>query len=543
MHPKQWGQHNNFIDLPDLPDKDSKSPDGRAYIRMRSALSPDKKLLAISSGRETILIYDLQTKELQQKLDGCEEVHFRPSAPQEESIVDVAEMTEGKPAYTLISSVSCNGEKELVIWDLDKHGRLLVEEERIDASAIAKKAIDAISGPLEHKHEWSRDFIDSSVLHEKFEKALSEVAATHRRRNNITLKDASLSAFGAVPFSPNGKYLLYIAKNNSPRNGMRDPDELPQVVVYDIDAGKEVNCLRGHTDYITWAEFSPSGDYVATISWDGTMRLYSIHGGSSLWATPHSGGQCWSGNWSADSKFIVWSSNNGQDVKVVSVVNGEDVSVLEEKYKYWCRCMVWHPDGQQIALCVGLSAYIWRPFDGGSNGTITQHFEIPNEGNAFMASIQTVKWLEDGKKLAILSNEGTNLVYDMETNSKEIFRRPRGTQAGWTEGGMYKITWGVQLHDYYISVDGDGVVRYWRPQMAEPPSWWDEETEKEAKEKEGNNATSWTRNVKKVGKEKSTKKPYPETGKYVNVILSKKSESKDDRDAWAQKGANLWTAE
>jgi hypothetical protein len=39
------------------------------------------------------------------------------------------------------------------------------------------------------------------------------------------------------------------------------------------------------------------------------------------------------------------------------------------------------------------------------------------------------------------------------------------------------------------------------------------------------------------------KEVYPPTGKYVNVVVRPKQEVNEDRDAWAEKGADLWTAE
>lgn len=486
---------------------------------MYSALSPDKKLLAVSTSKEKIYVYDVMSKELRQELEGTGKMWFRSSSSKvgdskEEDIEDV-----GKPSYTLISSISCDSKRgvidqnTLILWDLDKQGRLLVEEERIDTSHYASQALAVIVPSLTGQHEVSTSFIESSSLHDDFKAALAKFSTQHRRRHNTTLKDAQLPGFGSFPCSHgDGKYLLYTHKNKTTQNGMREPDELPQVVVYDLDANKEIHRLQGATDYIAWSMFSPSNAHIATISWDGILRMYSASTGSLLWGSDPSGGQSWSGAFSPDSQYIVWSSKNGKNVQVHNTKDGACVATFDDEVKIWCRNFAWNPDGQQVALCFDRHAYVWRPFDGHPNGRMTQHFELKKDDKwRGFVSVQSVKWLEEGRKLCLLISDGTSLVWDTQSNAKELFKRPKGTQVAWTGAeGLYYTVHGDQEHDYYISVDGDGKVRYWRVSVPAFPSWWE--------------------------KKAMPEKVYPETGKYVKV-------TKSERDAWAKKGADLWTAE
>jgi hypothetical protein len=119
-------------------------------------------------------------------------------------------------------------------------------------------------------------------------------------------------------------------------------------------------------------------------------------------------------------------------------------------------------------------------------------------------------------------------VYDAQTNSKEVFARPKGVDAAWVDSGFYGILEdNVQGQEFYLSVDGDGKVRYWQTSVPAHPSWW----EKEKGESEV---------------EALEKKTFPETGKYVKItkVASKGAQQKDNgRSTWAEKGAELWTAE
>ncbi|CAO2658533.1 Nn.00g062560.m01.CDS01 [Neocucurbitaria sp. VM-36] len=528
-HPKDWTWETDVLDFA----AEIKEKDERAYSSYQSATSPDYKLLAISLREARILIYDIDSKELRQVLEGAGTLAFRPTVIRREGVEEVdddARGKHGKPAYTLISSISDEAsrrgreENRLILWDLDSHGRVLDEEEPIEPATFATKAIDAILPELVSNHEWTREFVDASTLHAKFAEALNQVAADHRRRHNTVIGNATLGSFGSTTFSNDGRLLLYHSRNRTTQHGVREPEKLPQVVLYDIDQGVEVHRLSGHTDAIMWSGISPDNQYVASVSWDGTLRMYSVTTGELLWATEDSGGQSWAGAFSPDSKHIVWSSKAGSVVQVHDVPSGKKISTFQETLDDWCRCLKWHPVKLQIALCIGERAFIWSPFEG-PNGSTIQHFAMSEEtGWRHMAQIQTVSWMDDGRLLCLQMSEGTKLVYDTMSNAKELFRRPMGVSTAWVDSGFYGLLRKEGDENFYISVDGDGKVRYWRDSVAAFPSWWEKETTSTPVEK----------------------KPFPETGKYVKITKKSGNETpqkESRRDTWAAKGAEYWTAE
>jgi hypothetical protein len=255
-HPKQWGQDGNSIELPRTVK--AEGPPSRLYKSLHSAVSSDGKLLAVGSDDATsILIYDIGTKELRQKLDGTGKIVFAPSQTNRDAKADDQEANEAaSPAYTLVSGIPDidapkSAAPNLIIWELDRHGRILDEEEEIDASAFATKAIDGITVQLEEDHEWSKEFIASSALHADFERALKRVAANHRRRHYTTLDNAALPNFGALPFSSDARLMLFHQGNHTDRKHA-------SVVVWDIKAGKEVLRLTGHTDVSRSSFLDPS---------------------------------------------------------------------------------------------------------------------------------------------------------------------------------------------------------------------------------------------------------------------------------------------
>jgi WD40 repeat protein len=513
--PASWHSNAEAIDF----SNELKEKNKGASTTLHSSLSSDQRLLAISSSLERILIYDVASKELRATLEGTGHIVFRPAQDPEIN------------GYTLISSISdhearaalsCN---KLILWDLDKHGRLLDEEEPIDSAAFATKAIDSILPELISTHEWTKDFAQASNLHADFEKALSKVAADHRRRHHTILDNARLGNFGSVAFSDDGRLLLYHGENGSTQRGMREAEKLPHVVVYNMDTGKKVHDLRGHTDAIMWSAISPDYRHVASVSWDGTMRMYSATTGDLEWATNNSGGQSWAGAFAPDSKHIVWSCNKGREIQVLDVADGQKVSTFQPTLNQWCREFAWDPTGEHIVLCERKHAYIWRPFDG-PDGTLAQHFLLEEHETWILASIKSIDWTDYGRAVVLQFSEGTKLVYDLQTNSKEIFLRPKEVESPWESYGFYSVPETREQPSHYLSVDGDAKVRYIRPSVPST-SWWEKEPEGEA-------ITP------------TAKRMYPETGKYVKItkVPSKEPRQKDaDRASWVGKGAELWTAE
>ncbi|KAJ4395678.1 hypothetical protein N0V91_010698 [Didymella pomorum] len=490
-HPRQWGDETHWLDISKAI-RDGQSEN--AHESFYAAISHDHTLLAIVSGHERILIYHIESQELRQVLDGAGHLIFAPVSVS----LDNADHDGPTPTYTLGCNATDKGRRsglnnQLVFWELDEQGRLMDQEEPIDASAFATQAIDAILPDLAKKHELSEEFVTASSLHAGFAKALTAVATTHRRRHNTTFDDAGFGGFGSTSFSSSGRIFLYHTKNKSTQSGVRPPEELPHVVVMDIVNGKELYRLSGHTDAIMWSAISPNDEHIASIAWDGTLRMYSAETGKLEWSTS-GGGQAWTGAFSADSKHIVWSTANGQAIIVHDVRDGRGRSSFPEKFRDWCRNVAWHPHGNQIALCAGQHAYVWRPFDG-NQGKIMQHYQMEDDKDwRSMASVQDIDWLDNGRLLHLYFSDGTNLVYDTQSNTKELFMHPKGVDNAWTENGFHGDIKLTGIGDGYISVDGDAKVRYWSSGEPTPTSWWD-------------NALA----------QKAKKTPFPETGKYVMV--------------------------
>lgn len=46
--------------------------------------------------------------------------------------------------------------------------------------------------------------------------------------------------------------------------------------LWDPASGAKLADLKGHTSYVTGVAFSPNGEYLATVSWDKSMKLWAV---------------------------------------------------------------------------------------------------------------------------------------------------------------------------------------------------------------------------------------------------------------------------
>ncbi|UPX16886.1 Cellobionic acid phosphorylase [Ascochyta rabiei] len=96
-YPKVPGDEKVTIDSEDAIESEHQE---HLWESPTAAISPDKKLLAVTSNHERILVYDLESQQLRQVLDGAGDVVFCPPIQSDEKATEgrLAESST-KPAY------------------------------------------------------------------------------------------------------------------------------------------------------------------------------------------------------------------------------------------------------------------------------------------------------------------------------------------------------------------------------------------------------------------------------------------------------------
>ena len=135
-----------------------------------------------------------------------------------------------------------------------------------------------------------------------------------------------------LDFSRDGRYLA------------TDDGAGTTVKVWDIQQRQIATILEGHTSDINFVKFSPSGRTLATSSWDGEVRLWSVSNWELLGMLRNNGTAAI--DFSADGKTL--ASAGSEEVTLWSVVSGEKIATLPG-HAGWIRGVAFSSDGTTLA--------------------------------------------------------------------------------------------------------------------------------------------------------------------------------------------------
>ena len=135
-----------------------------------------------------------------------------------------------------------------------------------------------------------------------------------------------------VAFSRDGRYLA------------TDDGAGTTVKVWDIQQRQIATILEGHTADINFVKFSPDGRVLATASWSGEVKLWSISNWELL-GTLHNNGTA-AIDFTPDGKML--ASAGSEEVTLWSVVSGEKITTLKGHIG-WVRGVAFSSDGTLLA--------------------------------------------------------------------------------------------------------------------------------------------------------------------------------------------------
>ena len=140
----------------------------------------------------------------------------------------------------------------------------------------------------------------------------------------------------SASFSPDGKYIVSASDDNTVR-------------IWDAKTGQQVgNPLVGHTSFVYSASFSPDGRYIVSASTDNTVRIWDAKTGQ-LVGNPLVGHTSYvrSASFSPDGKYIV-SASSDNAVRIWDAKTGQLVGSPLVGHTSYVRSASFSPDGKYI---------------------------------------------------------------------------------------------------------------------------------------------------------------------------------------------------
>lgn len=213
------------------------------------------------------------------------------------------------------------------------------------------------------------------------------------------------------------------------------------VRVREMDTGKEVLRLAGHTQGILGIAFSPDGRRLATASRDGTAKVWDVMTGEELHTLSGHRQAVTQVAFSPDGNRLV-TVGHDWNAKVWDAHTG--LELFSHPFSYQVHSGALSPDGMRLAAGdIAATVKVWDLAAGKHELTLLDHSE----------AVLDVAFSADGRRLATASLDGTVKLWDAVTGRRQF------TLSGHT-GAVEAAAFSPD--DLYLATAGsDGTTRIW----------------------------------------------------------------------------------
>ena len=233
---------------------------------------------------------------------------------------------------------------EIIIWDTDKAASKkptgIADEAELEQ--LAACGVATIQTELKIRQlEMRLDQGERKAVRDAIAKLLGRYQTRRLVGSENRFVGRLTTSFGSATFSPDGRKVIYLPGGRPESNG----DDQWDISVYDMTS-KSTITLCGHRDAIMSTSFSPDMRTIASVAWDGTVRIWEADTGVQrhVFETGH---QSWAGVFSPDSRFFLGTTGNGL-VRIWDVETG--AKKWEWNYGDWCRAVDWSHDGRWFVV-------------------------------------------------------------------------------------------------------------------------------------------------------------------------------------------------
>jgi WD40 repeat protein len=259
-------------------------------------------------------------------------------------------------------------------------------------------------------------------------------------------------------FSPDRKSILMDSDDDKADSINNDSTFKSYIRVFnirDVRTGDIIQSIKGHINDFLSCFFSPDGNFLVTMSDDGSSRIWNVRNGELLHVLPGT---------SANSDMASWMASNvfSSDSRKLLTIGFDMAVKIWDCYtgKLLCK-LKGHPeeivsvdftrDGKMLAaLCSDNTVFLW---DAGSGKLLNRIIE---KGEGF----SSVKFIPDGKNLLISSKiHGYSLIQDIQTG-QILFSIDGGDPNAFSPDGKSVVTTS-NIRLVLASSIQDGIPKLW----------------------------------------------------------------------------------
>jgi len=200
----------------------------------------------------------------------------------------------------------------------------------------------------------------------------------------------------SAAFSPDGRRIVTASRDRTAR-------------IWNASTGREIAILRGHEGHIESAKFSPDGTHVVTASDDGTARIWDTGTGHEIVTLRGHDDSVVGAAFSPDGTRIVTASWD-KTARIWNAITGHEIAILRG-HEAQVESAAFSPDGGHVVTASDdRTARIWDAKTGRELVALRGHESVV-EGASFSP---------DGKRVATASDDKTARVWDAAT-ARELY--------------------------------------------------------------------------------------------------------------------------
>ncbi len=239
------------------------------------------------------------------------------------------------------------------------------------------------------------------------ESELRRIAETERDRSERLLYTANMNLAGRAWDAANVGRAEELLQMHRPQPNQRDLRNFEWFYLDDL-CHTELLTLKGHTDRVWRAVFSPDGTRLASVSDDKTVKVWDAATGQEILTLPGHGDWIWDVAFSPDGNQLA-SPSLDSTVKVWDATSGREILTLKGNVGP-VRGVAFSPDGKRLASAGERQLKLWD-LTTGQEGVVLKG----NDG-----ARGSLSFSPDGRRLASTTWESTVKIWDTTSGEETL---------------------------------------------------------------------------------------------------------------------------